>query len=79
MTSKDWLTWGAAAQVASPAWSALMVQVPAAMRVAVFPLIAHTPVVAEVKVTGSELVAVAVRVTGLPDSGVSGGSVNEIV
>ena len=79
MTSKDWLTCGAGFQSASPAWSALMVQVPTDTRIAVVPLMVHTPVVAEVKVTGSELVAVAVRVTGLPDSGVSGGSVNEIV
>jgi hypothetical protein len=43
-----------------------MVQVPVAMKVAVDPDIVHTPVVAEVKVTGRPELAVAERVNGVP-------------
>ncbi len=39
---------------------------PAAMKVAVVPETVQTPVVLEAKVTGSEEVAVALRVSGVP-------------
>lgn len=52
-TVNVWLTWGAARKLLSPAWLALMVQLPAATKVrAPPPVIVHTPVVEEVKLTG---------------------------
>ena len=41
-TAKFWGTWGAAFQSASPAWSAAIVQVPAATSVTVVPLTVQT-------------------------------------
>ena len=51
--------WRAAFQLVSPAWLALMVQVPTATKVTVVPDTVQTPVVADVKVTVSPEEAVA--------------------
>ena len=52
LTMKDRLTWGAGRKEESPAWSALIVQVPAVTKVRMPPeVMVHTPGVAEVNVT----------------------------
>ena len=57
----------AALVAALPAWSALMVQLPAVMKVRLPPLVmVHTPVVAELKLTGRLEEALAVRVGVVP-------------
>ena len=59
-------TMAAAAYVLLPACVASMVQVPAAMKLAVVPLIVQTLAVVEAKETGSPEVAVADSVSGVP-------------
>ena len=52
LTLKVWLTCGAARNEVSPAWFALMVQLPAVTKVSTpVEVMVHTPVVEEVKVT----------------------------
>src|SRR4051812_10285360 len=67
VTVKLWETEEAGFQLALPAWSALIVQVPIATRVTLVPLVppvVHTAPVVEVKLTASPEVAVALTVTG---------------
>ena len=45
-TANDWCACGAACQLALPGWSASMVQVPAAVKLTVVPLIVQTPALA---------------------------------
>lgn len=60
-------TRGAGSYVASPAWSALMVQVPIDGNASVPPVVmVHTLVVAELKLTGSPELAVADSVGVVP-------------
>ena len=67
LTVKLRLTWLAASQAALPAWLALMVQVPAVMKLRVPPLVmVHTAGVAELKLTGRLESALAVRVGVVP-------------
>ena len=67
LTRNDWLMVVAALVAALPAWSALMVQLPAVMKVRLPPLVmVHTPVVAELKLTGRLEEALAVRVGVVP-------------
>ena len=61
---KDCWTCGAAFQLASPAWLALIVQVPTATKVTVVPDTVQTPVVAELKMTVRPEEAVALTVIG---------------
>jgi hypothetical protein len=66
-TVKVWLTVGAGIYISSPAWSALIVAVPDFKNVRTPSLVTvHTPVLEEVKVTGSPDEAVAVRVGDVP-------------
>ena len=63
----EWLTCGAGWKLPSPAWPALIVQVPAATKVRMPPdVIVQTPVVADVKVTVSPELAVAASVGEVP-------------
>src|SRR3569623_17213 len=63
LTRHDRLTVEAVRQVLLPAWSALMVQVPAVTKVSAPPeVIVHTPVVLDEKLTVSPEVEVAVSV-----------------
>ncbi len=67
LTAKLWVTVDAALKAALPAWSASMVHVPAATKIsAPPPETVQTAVVAEVNVTGSPLLAVAVSVGAVP-------------
>ncbi len=53
LTLKVCETWGAALVAASPAWSALMEQLPAVTKVSEpVGVMVHTPVVVDVKLTG---------------------------
>ena len=61
------LTVGAAFHAVLPAWSALIVQEPAVTKVSAPPVVmVHTPVVDEVKLTGSPDVELAVSVGVVP-------------
>src|SRR5258708_749637 len=62
VTVKLRLTDAAAAQLALPAWLAVIEQVPTAIGVTVVPVTVHTPVVDEVKLTVSPELAVAFAV-----------------
>ena len=53
-------TWGAGFQLVSPAWLALMMHVPVAMKVTVLPVRVQTPVVVELRLTPSSELALAV-------------------
>ena len=64
LTTKDWLTDGAAAKLAFPACEAAMVQVPEFTRVTVFPVTVHTLRVRELKLTGRPELAVALIANG---------------
>jgi len=66
VTEKLWETDAAAAKFELPGCDAWMVQVPARMRVAVFPETVQTDEVSEAKLTASPELAVAVRLTGVP-------------
>ena len=67
LTKNDWLMVVAALVAALPAWLALMVQVPAVMKLRVPPLVmVHTAGVAELKLTGKPEEAVAVSVGVVP-------------
>ena len=55
-----------------PAWLAWIVQLPAAVNVAVVPETVHTLVVCEVKLTVNPDVAVAESVSGIPTTWVPG-------
>nr|BFE58337.1 hypothetical protein GCM10020063_028630 [Dactylosporangium thailandense] len=74
-----WVTWkltvtcGAAAQSASPAWSAVSVQVPTCTSATVPPLTVHTPNVVLATVTVRPDVAVGATVTVLADSALADG------
>jgi hypothetical protein len=72
-------TWPAAFQLASPAWSALTVQVPVATNVSVVPDTVHTPVVADVNATVSPALDVPVSVSGEADSDASESGAKVIV
>ena len=68
LTAKVWLTRAAAVNAALPAWSALIVQVPAETKVNAPPVvIVQTPVVAEVNATARPELAVAVSVGVVPN------------
>ena len=66
VTRKLCFTDGAASKSASPGCAALMVHLPAATNVTVFPNTVHTVVGAEVKLTGRSELAVALIVNGGP-------------
>lgn len=61
-------TVGAAAKVELPGWLALRLQLPAATKVRVLPVTAHTPGVVEAKLTASPELAVADRAAGVVPS-----------
>lgn len=79
VTVKLLWTWGAAFQLASPAWLAAMVQVPAATRVTLLPETVQIAGVGELKLTGSPALEVATSATGEAESEVVGGAVKLIV
>ena len=58
----------AAAYAELPGWFELIVQVPEAIRVSVVPLMLHTELVVEVKLTGKPELDVAVKLGGLTPS-----------
>ena len=62
VTVRLFVTVGATAYVASPAWLALMVQIPTPSAVTKLPLTVQTPVVAELKVGERPEVAIALAV-----------------
>jgi hypothetical protein len=67
LTVNDWLAWLAALKLLLPAWSALIVQVPAVTNVSVPPdVTVQTPVVEDVNTGGRPDVAVAVSVGVVP-------------
>src|SRR5712691_5908922 len=76
-TAKDRCTSRAAAKRSSPAWEALMAQVPAAVAVTVAPETLHTEGVSERNDTASPEVADAARVTGWPTA--AGGGCPKVI
>lgn len=79
LIAKDLVTSAAVAQSPSPAWLAVIEQVPAVRIVAVVPDTVHTDAVVEVRLTDRPEVADAVRATEAVAVVVSEGWVNEIV
>src|SRR5215831_18328398 len=78
-TWKECCTGRAGAQISSPAWEAVMVQVPGALAVAVVPSTVHTSVVLEVNETGSPEGSAAACSGTRVWAGLSGGRVKVIV
>ena len=79
LTVNDCCTWGAAFQLALPAWLALIVQVPTVTKVTVVPEMVQTLVVAEVKATVRPEEAVALSVSGPSSKRLSASAVKVIV